>query len=118
EISRIAKSRSAVFHCDAVQAAGFVPINAGELGIDLLSLSAHKMYGPKGVGALYVAKSSPPIELEPLLDGGGHERGYRSGTLNVSGIVGFGQAAEICAAEGPAEARRLSALRNELLSGL
>ena len=118
EISRIAKSRGALFHCDAVQAAGIMPLNARELGIDLVSLSAHKMYGPKGVGALYVAKSSPPIELEPLLDGGGHERGYRSGTLNVPGIVGFGRAAEICRAERPAEAVRLAGLRDALWSGL
>jgi cysteine desulfurase len=118
EISRIAKSRGALFHCDAVQAAGIVPLNARALGIDLLSLSAHKMYGPKGVGALYVAKSSPPIELEPLLDGGGHERGYRSGTLNVPGIVGFGTAAGICRAERTAEAVRLGALRDALWSGL
>jgi len=76
------------------------------------------MYGPKGVGALYFARRTPSIDLKPLLDGGGHERGYRSGTLNVPGIVGFGQAAEICAAEGPADARRLSAIRDELLSGL
>jgi cysteine desulfurase len=118
EIARIAKSRGALFHCDAVQAAGIVPLNVRELGIDLVSLSAHKMYGPKGVGALYVAKSSPTIELEPLLDGGGHERGYRSGTLNVPGIVGFGKAAEICRAESAAEGARLAALRDALWTGL
>jgi cysteine desulfurase len=118
EIARIAKSHGALFHCDAVQAASIVPLDARELGIDLLSLSAHKMYGPKGIGALYIAKSVPPIELEPLLDGGGHERGYRSGTLNVPGIVGFGMAAEICHVERQADATRLGALRDALWAGL
>jgi cysteine desulfurase len=117
-ISKIAKKAGAVLHCDAAQAAGVTPFNARELGIDLVSLSAHKMCGPKGVGALYVAKASPPIELEPLLDGGGHERGYRSGTLNVPAIVGFGRAAEICRAERTAEAVRLAGLRDALWSGL
>jgi len=117
-ISRIAKSHGAIFHCDAVQAAGISPLEVRKLGVDLASLSAHKMYGPKGVGALYVAKNSPPIQLEPLLDGGGHERGYRSGTLNVPGIVGFGRAAEICRVEGPAEAARLAQLRDKLWAGL
>jgi cysteine desulfurase len=118
EISRIAKQAGALFHCDAVQAAGIVPIDVRELNIDLVSLSAHKMYGPKGVGALYVAKRNPPIGLEPLFDGGGHERGYRSGTLNVPAIVGFGTAAEICRLEKAAEAPRLASLRDALLSGL
>ena len=118
EISRITKARGALFHCDAVQAAGILPIDVRRLNIDLLSLSAHKMCGPKGIGALFVAKSSPAIALEPLLDGGGHERGYRSGTLNVPGIIGFGRAAEICRAERSAEAPRLGALRDELWRGL
>ncbi len=117
-IARIAKARGALFHCDAVQAAGVTSLNVRELGIDLLSLSAHKMYGPKGIGALYVAKSDPPIAIEPLFDGGGHERGYRSGTLNVPGIIGFGTAAEICREEGPADARRLQGLRDRLWDGL
>jgi cysteine desulfurase len=117
-ISRIAKARGALLHCDAVQAAGIVPIDARRLNIDLLSLSAHKIYGPKGVGALYVAKASPPTAIAPLLDGGGHERGHRSGTLNVPGIVGFGRAAEICRLEAPAEALRLANLRDALWSGL
>jgi cysteine desulfurase len=117
-ISKIARKAGALFHCDAVQAAGIAPLNVRDLGIDLMSLSAHKMYGPKGVGALYVAKSSPLIELEPLFDGGGHERGYRSGTLNVPGIVGFGRAAELCRSEKPAEAVRLGGLRDALWSGL
>jgi cysteine desulfurase len=118
EISRIVKDRGAIFHCDAVQAAGVVPIDVRALGIDLLSLSAHKMYGPKGVGALYVSKATPSIAIKPLLDGGGHERGYRSGTLNVPGIVGFGKAAELCREGNPAEAERLKTLRDRLLSGL
>jgi cysteine desulfurase len=118
EIARIAKTRRALFHCDAVQASGVVPIDVRQTGIDLLSLSAHKMYGPKGVGALYVAKVDPPIDLDALFDGGGHERGYRSGTLNVPGIVGFGKAAEICREEGPADRRRLQRLRDRLWDGL
>jgi cysteine desulfurase len=118
DISEITKQAGALFHCDAVQGASVVPINVRELNIDLLSLSAHKMYGPKGVGALYVAKRNPPIAIEPLFDGGGHERGYRSGTLNVPGIVGMGRAAEICRLEGPAEALRLASLRDALSSGL
>ena len=88
EIATIAHERGALFHCDAVQSAGLVRMNVREIGIDLLSLSAHKMYGPKGVGALYVAKRNPVIDLEPLFDGGGHERGYRSGTLNVRQLSG------------------------------
>jgi cysteine desulfurase len=89
-----------------------------ELGIDLVSLSAHKMYGPKGIGALYVAKAHPPIDLEALIDGGGHERGYRSGTLNVPAIVGFGTAAEICHVQADADAARLRALRDRLWSAV
>ena len=118
DVSHIAKNHGALVHCDAVQAAGVVPIDVRKLGIDLLSLSAHKMYGPKGVGALYVRKANPPIDIEPLFDGGGHERGYRSGTLNVPGIVGFGAAAEICLESNPAEADRLRTLRDRLWNGL
>jgi cysteine desulfurase len=118
EISRIAKAHGALFHCDGVQAAGLMPLDARELGIDLLSLSAHKMYGPKGVGALYIAGTNPAIEIEPLLDGGAHERGYRPGTLNVPGIVGFGKAAEICRESRAAEATRLQMLRDRLWRGL
>ena len=118
EISRIVKDRGAIFHCDAVQAAGVVPIDVRALGIDLLSLSAHKMYGPKGVGALYVSKATPSIAIEPLFDGGGHERGYRSGTLNVPGIVGFGKAAALSREGNPAEAERLKTLRDRLWTGL
>jgi cysteine desulfurase len=118
EISRIARSHGALFHCDAVQAAGIVSIDVKRVHFDMLSLSAHKMYGPKGVGALYVSKATPPVQLRPLLDGGGHERGYRSGTLNVPGIVGFGKAAELCAAERVNESARLASLRDSLLHGL
>jgi cysteine desulfurase len=117
-ISEIAKTHGALFHCDAVQAAGIVPLDARRLKIDLLSLSAHKMYGPKGVGALYIAKTVPPIQIRALLDGGGHERGHRSGTLNVPGIVGFGAAAEICQTEKSSEAIRLASLRDALWQGL
>ena len=85
-----------LFHTDAVQAAGKIPLDVDDMGIDLLSLSAHKMYGPKGVGALYVRRREPHVRLEPLFDGGGHERGLRSGTLPVPNIVGFGRACELC----------------------
>ena len=114
EIAAIAHEHGALFHCDAVQSAGLVRMNVRDLGIDLLSLSAHKLYGPKGIGALYVAKRNPAIDLEPLIDGGGHERGYRSGTLNVPAIVGFGKAAELCRAGIDAEAERLTRLRDRL----
>jgi cysteine desulfurase len=118
EIAAIAHARGALFHCDAVQSAGIAPMNARAIGIDLLSLSAHKMYGPKGVGALYVAKRSPPIELVPLIDGGGHERGYRSGTLDVPAIVGFGKAAELCVESMEAESSQMKVLRDRLWSAL
>lgn len=114
EVAEIAHAQGALFHCDAVQSAGVLRLNAKDLGIDLVSLSAHKMYGPKGIGALYVAKRNPSIELEALIDGGGHERGFRSGTLNVPAIVGFGTAADICGAERDTDARRVRALRDRL----
>jgi cysteine desulfurase len=115
EIATVAHDRGAIFHCDAVQSAGIIPVNARALGIDLLSLSAHKMYGPKGIGALYVAKA---VDLQALIDGGGHERGYRSGTLNVPAIVGFGRAAELCASDMAVESVRLRTLRDRLWKGL
>ena len=118
EIAALARERGVLFHCDAVQSAALIPMHARELGIDLVSLSAHKMYGPKGVGALYVAKKEPAIDLEALIDGGGHERGYRSGTLNVPAIVGFGRAAELCRENAIAEASRLRTLRDRLWTGL
>ena len=118
EIAAIAHAQGALFHSDAVQSAGLVPLDVKDAGIDLVSMSAHKMYGPKGIGALYVAKRTPPIELEALIDGGGHERGVRSGTLNVPAIVGFGKAAEICRAERETDAQRLRVLRDRLWNAL
>ncbi|HVC45487.1 MAG TPA: IscS subfamily cysteine desulfurase [Candidatus Binataceae bacterium] len=118
EIGRIAKEKGIVFHCDAVQAVGKVPVNVDRDGIDLLSLSAHKIYGPKGVGAIYVRSKGPRVRLTPQTDGGGHERGMRSGTLNVTGIVGLGKACEIAGAEMEEENRRLLDLRNKLQAGI
>jgi cysteine desulfurase len=118
EIGRLCKERGVLFHTDAVQAAGKVPLDVDEIGADLLSLSAHKMYGPKGVGALYVRAASPRARLTPLFDGGGHERGMRSGTLPVPLVVGFGRACEIAGAEMPAEAERLRRLRERLRRGI
>ncbi|HXE79618.1 MAG TPA: IscS subfamily cysteine desulfurase [Vicinamibacterales bacterium] len=118
EIGAITRERGVLLHTDASQAAGKIPLNVRTLNVDLMSLTGHKMYGPKGVGALFIRRGSPRIELTPLLHGGGHERGIRSGTLNVPGIVGFGRAAEINAAEMPAESARLAALRDRLFEGL
>jgi cysteine desulfurase len=118
EIGRITRSRGVPLHTDATQAAGRIPIDVEALGVDLLSLSAHKMYGPKGVGALFVRSGEPRVRLLAQMDGGGHERGLRSGTLNVPGIVGLGEAARIAGEEMPAEAVRLSALRDGLLERL
>ncbi len=118
EIAKVAKARGVIFHSDATQAVGKVPIDVEATGIDLLSLSAHKIYGPKGVGALYVRRRGPRVRLVCQMDGGGHERGMRSGTLNVPGIVGLGAAAEICRTEMDAEAPRLAALRDRLHKGI
>lgn len=114
DIGRIARARGILFHTDATQAAAWVPLDAKTDGFDLLSFSAHKMYGPKGVGALYVRRDHPHVRLEPLFDGGGHEEGLRPGTLNVSGIAGFGRAAELVKAERPADAVRVAGLRDHL----
>jgi len=114
EIGALCKEREVLFHTDACQAYGKIPIDVEAMGIDLLSLSGHKLYGPKGVGALYVRRKKPRVRAEPVLHGGGHERGIRSGTLNVPGIVGLGKAAEI-AREGMAdESKRFAALRDRL----
>ena len=118
EIGLMARDRGVVFHCDAVQALGKVPFDVNEIAVDLVSITAHKMYGPKGVGALYVRKQNRKIELEPLIDGGGHERGLRAGTLNVPGIVGFGRAAQIAKADLDSESERLRELRDRLLERL
>jgi cysteine desulfurase len=118
EIGKIAKEKGVLFHVDGVQAAGKVPVDVQKDNIDLLSISAHKMYGPKGVGALYVRRRNPRVQLAAVIDGGGHERGMRSGTLNVPGIVGMGAAAEICQKEMPEESVRLRGLRDRLKDGL
>jgi cysteine desulfurase len=118
EIGKIAKEKGVIFHCDAVQAVGKIPVDVEADGIDLLAMSGHKLYGPKGVGALYVRSKGPRVRLTPIIDGGGHERGMRSGTLNVTGVVGFGAACEIAKAEMAQEAARLSELRNKLHAGI
>ena len=114
EIGQIAKEKGVLFHSDAVQAIGKIPVDVASDGIDVLSLTAHKLYGPKGVGALYVRRRNPRVQITPQMDGGGHERGMRSGTLNVPGIVGLGAACEIANREMPEESRRLSFLRDKL----
>ncbi|HEY9159101.1 IscS subfamily cysteine desulfurase [Candidatus Binatus sp.] len=118
EIGRIAKEKGVIFHCDAVQAIGKVPVDFEKAGVDLASITAHKIYGPKGIGAIYVRSKGPRVRLSPQMDGGGHERGMRSGTLNVPGIVGLGAACEIAGMEMPEEARRLIQLRSQLQAGL
>jgi cysteine desulfurase len=117
-ISEIARRHGVLFFSDAAQAAGKIPVDINRDGIDLLTLSAHKLYGPKGIGALYVRRRDPRVRLAPQMDGGGHERGMRSGTLNVPAIVGFGKACELCGAEMEQEAKRLAALRDRLETGL
>lgn len=114
EISAIAKKNGALFFTDATQAVGKIPVNVNKDGIDLMAFTAHKMYGPKGVGALYVRRKTPRVKLIAQIDGGGHERGMRSGTLNVPGIVGFGRACEICQLEMEQEATRTGKLRDKL----
>ena len=114
EIGKIAKEKGVFFHVDAVQAVGKIPVDVQKDGIDLMSISAHKIYGPKGVGALYVRRKNPRVQLAAIIDGGGHERGMRSGTLNVPGIVGLGKACELCQQEMAAESERLRKLRDRL----
>ena len=117
EIGALVKARGAFFHIDAVQGVGKIPFDVGSSRADLVSLSAHKMYGPKGIGALYVRRK-PRVRITPIIDGGGHERGMRSGTLNVPGIVGFAKAAELCRLEMAEESSRVLALRERLRKGI
>lgn len=122
DIKRLAKitheNSGALFHTDAAQTLGKIPVDVKALDVDLMTFSAHKLYGPKGIGVLYVAPRKPRIRLFPLLHGGGHEFGLRSGTLNVPAIVGFARAVELCLKEMPVEMRRLSALRNQIIIDL
>lgn len=118
EIAAICRRRGTILHCDATQAIGRLPVDVHALGVDLMSFTAHKLYGPKGIGALWVRRSSPQVRLEPQIAGGGHEGGFRSGTLNVPAIVGFAKALELCLAEMPVEQPRLLALRDRLFAGL
>jgi cysteine desulfurase len=114
EISAIAKKHGVLVFSDATQAVGKIPVDVTKDGIDLMAFTAHKMYGPKGVGALYVRRKNPRVKVTAQMDGGGHERGMRSGTLNVPGIVGFGKACELCKKEMEEESKRLRAMRDKL----
>lgn len=118
DIGKIAKEKGVLFHVDAAQTAGKLPIDVNAMGIDLLSISGHKMYGPKGVGALYVRRNNPRVRVSPVLHGGGHERGMRSGTLNVPGIVGLGTACAIAVADREKDEARIHALRERLHKGI
>jgi len=118
EIGAICRERGVLLHCDATQAVGKIPVDVEALNVDLMSFSSHKIYGPKGVGALYVRRRNPSVRLEPQILGGGQEAGRRSGTLNTPGIVGFAKALELCLGELPDEAKRLAGLRNKLWAGL
>jgi cysteine desulfurase len=118
EIGKIAKEKGILFHCDATQGVGKIPVDVQDMGIDLMSFSAHKIYGPKGVGALYVRKKNPRVRIAAQMDGGGHERGMRSGTLPVPLIVGFGKACELCEQEMATESVRLAAMRDRLQAGI
>jgi cysteine desulfurase len=118
EIGKIAKERGVVFHCDATQGVGKIPVDVQAMGIDVMAFSAHKIYGPKGVGALYVRRRNPRVRLAAQMDGGGHERGMRSGTLPVPLIVGFGEACRIAGDVMPTESLRLAAMRDRLHAGI
>jgi len=118
EIGKICREKGVIFHTDAVQAIGKVPVDVNSQNIDVLSLSGHKIYGPKGVGALYVRRRNPRVQISEQINGGGHERGMRSGTLNVPGIVGLGKACEIAREEMASEDKRLRALRDKLKAKL
>ncbi len=118
ELGRICRERGVPFHTDAAQAVGKIPVDVEALGVDLLSMCAHKLYGPKGVGALYVRRTRPRLHVVPMIHGGGHERGLRSGTLPVPLIVGFARAVELCLADLPTEMERLAGLRDRLWSRL
>ncbi len=118
EIGKIAKEKGILFHCDATQGVGKIPVDVHAMGIDLMSFTSHKLYGPKGVGALYVRKKAPRVRLAPHIEGGRHERGMRSGTLPVPLIVGFAKACELCEQEMESEAVRLAAMRDRLQAGI
>jgi cysteine desulfurase len=118
DICTLCHDRGVLVHCDATQAVGKIPVDVRELGVDLMSFSAHKIYGPKGVGALFIRQSRPAVRLEPQIAGGGQQHGARSGTLNVPGIVGFATALRLCTSELPAEMSRLAGLRNRLWAKL
>ncbi len=118
EIGQLCKQRGVLLHSDATQAVGKIPVDVEALGVDLMSFTAHKIYGPKGIGALYVRSRGPRVRLAPQIDGGGQEGGLRSGTANVPGIVGFARALELCLADLPTEAPRVSGLRDRLFAGL
>ena len=114
QIGKLCRERGVIFHSDATQAVGKIPVDVNKLNIDVMSISGHKMYGPKGVGALYVRRKNPRVQISAIIDGGGHERGMRSGTLNVPGIVGLGKACALAQEEMPQESCRLAGLRNRL----
>jgi cysteine desulfurase IscS len=118
DIGKVAKEKGILFHCDATQGVGKIPVDVQDMGIDLMSFSAHKLYGPKGIGALYVRKKAPRVRIAAQMDGGGHERGMRSGTLPVPMIVGFGKAVELCEQEMLTESKRLSVMRDRLQTAI
>src|ERR1043165_2875399 len=118
EISTIAKKHNIILFTDATQAVGKLPVDVNKDGIDLMAFSAHKIYGPKGIGTLYIRRKNPRVKLVPQIDGGGHERGMRSGTLNVPGIAGFGKACELCMQETAENSKRISKLRDKLENAL